>query len=195
VRIRKSTFFGKIIHPLKTKEMKKIILLFVLAGSIFACSKKEDGAAASASTSTDPSAVLAGVVIDTSANVGLVMKAIRAIESGDSAAYRATYAPDVVFHDNLDSMGLNENMTMFKTMAEKGIKLKVEMGPVWENQFDKPSKKKGYTNYVMSKSTFIFTRGEKQTKMVIFAVDAIKDGKQVEEWLHYDRSAFVEISK
>ena len=175
--------------------MKKIVLLFVLAGSIFACSKKEDGAAASASTSTDPSAVLAGVVIDTSANVGLVMKAIRAIESGDSAAYRATYAPDVVFHDNLDSMGLNENMTMFKTMAEKGIKLKVEMGPVWENQFDKPSKKKGYTNYVMSKSTFIFTRGEKQTKMVIFAVDAIKDGKQVEEWLHYDRSAFVEISK
>ncbi|MFM2442080.1 MAG: hypothetical protein RL449_721, partial [Bacteroidota bacterium] len=27
--------------------MKKIILLFALAGSIFACTKKEDGAAAS----------------------------------------------------------------------------------------------------------------------------------------------------
>ncbi|MFM1780603.1 MAG: hypothetical protein RJB49_897, partial [Bacteroidota bacterium] len=26
--------------------MKKIVLLFVLAGSIFACTKKEDGAAA-----------------------------------------------------------------------------------------------------------------------------------------------------
>jgi hypothetical protein len=174
--------------------MKKIVLLFVLAGSIFACTKKEDGAAA-ATTSTDPSVVLAGVVIDTSANVGLVMKAITAIEAGDSATYRSTYSPDVVFHDNLDSMGINENMQMFKIMAEKGIKLKIEMGPVWENQFDKPSKKKGYTNYVMSKCKFIFTRGEMKSEMVVFAVDAIRDGKQVEEWLHYDRSAFVEISK
>ncbi|MEY3918049.1 MAG: hypothetical protein RLZZ132_384, partial [Bacteroidota bacterium] len=94
--------------------MKKIVLLFVLAGSIFACTKKEDGAAAAATTSTDPSVVLAGVVIDTSANVGLVMKAITAIEAGDSATYRSTYSPDVVFHDNLDSMGINENMQMFK---------------------------------------------------------------------------------
>jgi hypothetical protein len=174
--------------------MKKIILLFALAGSIFACTKKEDGAAASASTSTDPSAVLAGVVIDTSANVGLVMKSIAAIESGDTATYRATYSADAVFHDNLDSMGINENMMMFKAMADKGIKLKIEMGPVWENQFDKPTKK-GYTNYVMSKCKFIFTRGDKSTSTVIFAIDAIKDGKQVEEWLFYDKGAFAEISK
>jgi hypothetical protein len=173
--------------------MKKIILLFALAGSIFACSKKEEGAAA-ATTSTDPSAVLTGVVIDTSANVGLTMKSIAAIESGDTATYRATYSSDVVFHDNLDSMGINENMMMFKAMADKGIKLKIEMGPVWENQFDKPTKK-GYTNYVMSKSKFIFTRGDKTTSTVIFAIDAIKDGKQVEEWLFYDRGAFAEISK
>ena len=105
--------------------MKKIILLFALAGSIFACTKKEDGAAVA--TSADPSVVTNGIVIDTSANVGLVMKAITAIESGDSATYRSTYSPDVVFHDNLDSMGINENMQMFKIMAEKGIKLKIDI--------------------------------------------------------------------
>jgi hypothetical protein len=172
--------------------MKKIILLFVLAGSIFACTKKEDGAAAT--TSTDPSVVTNGIVIDTSANVGLVMKAITAIEAGDSATYRSTYSPDVVFHDNLDSMGINENMAMFKLMADKGIKLKIEMGPVWENQLAKPTRK-GYTNVVMSRCNFIFTKGEKKTEMVVFTVDAIKDGKQVEEWLYYDRGAFAEISK
>ena len=169
--------------------MKKIILLFVLAGSIFACSKKEDGAVASAD-----GVIKNGITIDTSANVGLTMKSIAAIESGDTATYRATYSADAVFHDNLDSMGINENMMMFKAMADKGIKLKIEMGPVWENQFDKPSKK-GYTNYVMSKCKFIFTRGDKSTSTVIFAIDAIKDGKQVEEWLFYDRGAFAEISK
>jgi hypothetical protein len=47
----------------------------------------------------------------------------------------------------------------------------------------------------MSKCKFIFTRGEKKSEMVVFAVDAIRDGKQVEEWLHYDRGAFAEISK
>jgi hypothetical protein len=169
--------------------MKKIILLFVLAGSIFACSKKEDGAVASAD-----GVIKNGITIDTSANVGLTMMSIAAIESGDTATYRATYSADAVFHDNLDSMGINENMMMFKAMADKGIKLKIEMGPVWENQFDKPSKK-GYTNYVMSKCKFIFTRGDKSTSTVIFAIDAIKDGKQVEEWLFYDRGAFAEISK
>ena len=174
--------------------MKKIILLFALAGSIFACTKKEEGAAASASTSTDPSAVLAGVVIDTSANVGLTMKSIAAIESGDTATYRATYSADAIFHDNLDSMGIEGNMAMFKLFAEKGVKVKIEMGPVWENQFDKPTRK-GYTNYVMSKCKFIFTRGEKTASTIIFAVDAIKDGKQVEEWLIYDKTAFTELIK
>ena len=95
--------------------MKKIILLFVLAGSIFACTKKEEGAAAT--TSTDPSVVTNGIVIDTSANVGLTMKSIAAIESGDTATYRSTYSADAIFHDNLDSMGINENMAMFKSVS------------------------------------------------------------------------------
>jgi hypothetical protein len=181
----------KLFTLLKTKEMKKIILLFVLAGSIFACTKKEDGAA---SASTDPSVVLNGIVIDSSANVDLTEKSIKAIESGDTATYRSTYSADAIFHDNLDSMGINENMAMFKLMADKGIKLKIEMGPVWENQLAKPTRK-GYTNIVMSKCKFIFTRGDKKTETMIFAVDAIKDGKQVEEWLYYDRGAFAEISK
>jgi hypothetical protein len=169
--------------------MKKIILLFALAGSIFACSKKEDGAAASASANGQN-----GITIDSSANTDLVRKSMGAIETGDTTTYRATYSPDVVFHDNLDSMGIEGNMAMFKMFSEKGIKVKLEVGPVWENQFDKPNEK-GVSNFVMGYTTFIFTRGDKTAKTVIFSVDAIKDGKQVEEWLIYDKAAIAEISK
>ncbi len=166
--------------------MKKIILLFVLAGSVFACTKKEEGATASKGQS--------GIVIDSSANTDLVRKSVAAIQSGDSATYRTTYAPNVVFHDNLDSTGIDGNMAMFKLFAEKGIKLQIEVGPVWENQYDKPNRK-GVSNYVMAYTTFTFTRGDKTTKTVIFSVDAIKDGIQVEEWLVYDKAAMAEIAK
>ena len=169
--------------------MKKIILLFVLAGSIFACTKKEEGAAASTGAKGQ-----SGITIDSSANTDLVRKSVGAIESGDTATYRSTYTSDVIFHDNLDSMGIDGNMAMFKLFAEKGIKVKIELGPIWENQFDKPNEK-GVSNYVMAYTTFTFTRGDKSTKTVIFSVDAIKDGKQVEEWLIYDRAAIAEISK
>jgi hypothetical protein len=169
--------------------MKKIILLFALAGSIFACSKKEDGAVASTGAKGQ-----SGITIDSSANTDLVRKSVGAIESGDTATYRSTYTSDVIFHDNLDSMGIDGNMAMFKLFAEKGIKVKIELGPIWENQFDKPNEK-GVSNYVMAYTTFTFTRGDKSTKTVIFSVDAIKDGKQVEEWLIYDRAAIAEISK
>ena len=166
--------------------MKKIILLFVLAGSVFACTKKEEGATASKGQS--------GIVIDSSANTDLVRKSVASIQSGDSATYRTTYAPNVVFHDNLDSTGIDGNMAMFKLFAEKGIKLQIEVGPVWENQYDKPNSK-GVSNYVMAYTTFTFTRGDKTTKTVIFSVDAIKDGIQVEEWLVYDKAAMAEIAK
>lgn len=74
-----------------------------------------------------------GITIDSSANTDLVRKMIAAYESGDSAAYRSTYSTDVIFHDNLDSMGIDGNMSMFKVSSDKGIKISVIVGPVWEN--------------------------------------------------------------
>jgi hypothetical protein len=169
--------------------MKKIILLFALAGSIFACTKKEESTADSAKVPGQN-----GITIDSSANTDLYKKSIKAIESGDTVAYRSTYAPDVVFHDNLDSMTLDANMAMFKAFADRGIKVKIELGPVWESQYDKPNEK-GITNYVSGYMTLILTRGDKTAKTFIHTVDAIKDGKLVEEWSLYDRAAMVEIMK
>ena len=169
--------------------MKKIILLFALAGSIFACSNKEDGANASKGAKGQN-----GITIDSSANIDLVRKMIVQFETGDSVTYRSTYSADVIFHDNLDSMGIDENVSIFKVAAEKGIKVKVVVGPVWENQFDKPSPK-GFTSFVMSHTTNIYTRGDKTATNVTFAVDAIKDGKLVEEWLFYDKTAVTELFK
>ena len=48
---------------------------------------------------------------------------------------------------------------------------------------------------VIAGLVFFMGGGDKTAKTVIFAVDAIKDGKQAEEWLIYDRTAFAEISK
>jgi hypothetical protein len=169
--------------------MKKIILLFALAGSIFACTNKEDGATASNGAKGQN-----GITIDSSANTDLVRKMIVSYETGDSVTYRSTYSADVIFHDNLDSMGIDENVSMFKVAAEKGIKISVVVGPVWENQFDKHTSK-GYTSYVMSHTTNVYTRGDKTAKNVTFVVDAIKDGKLVEEWLFYDKTAIAEIFK
>lgn len=168
--------------------MKKIMLLFALAGSIFACAKKEGGTAAANAIGQS------GITIDSSANTDLVRKSMAALVSGDTATYRSTYSPDVVFHDNLDSMGIDGNMAIFKLFADKGIKVTLKAGPVWENQRDKPTSK-GQTNFVLAYSTLIFTRGEKMTKTVIFSIDAIKDGKQIEEWSIYDKAAIAEISK
>jgi len=169
--------------------MKKIILLFALAGSIFACTKKEEGAAASAGINGQ-----SGITLDSSANIELVKKSVMAIETGDTAVYRSTYAADVVFHDNLDSMGLDANMAMFKLFADKGVKVKVEFGPIWESINNKASDK-GITNYVISYQTITLTKGDKSMKTLINSVDAIKDGKLTEEWLVYDRAAMIEMTK
>ncbi len=169
--------------------MKKIILLFALAGSIFACTKKEEGAESTARVPGQN-----GITIDSSANTDLFKQSLKALESGDTATYRSTYAPDVVFHDNLDSMTLDANMAMFKAFADKGVTVKVELGPVWESQYDKANEK-GITNYVSGYMTLILTKGDKTAKTFIHTVDAIKDGKLVEEWSLYDRAAMAEIMK
>lgn len=119
---------------------------------------------------------------------------IAAYESGDSATYRSAYSNDVIFHDNLDSMGMDGNLSWFKVVADKAIKISVLVGPVQENQFDKPTSK-GYTSYVMSHTTNVYKRGDKTAKNLSFVVDAIKDGKLVEEWLFYDKAAVAEIFK
>ena len=169
--------------------MKKIILLFVLAGSIFACTKKEEGVAGSAKVPGQN-----GITIDSSANTDLYKQSLKSLESGDTATYRSTYAPDVVFHDNLDSMSLDANMAMFKSFADKGIKVKIEFGPIWETQNNKANEK-GITNYVSGYMTLTLTRGDKTAKTFIHTVDAVKDGKLVEEWSLYDRAAMAEIMK
>jgi hypothetical protein len=55
---------------------------------------------------------------------------IAAYESGDSATYRSAYSNDVIFHDNLDSMGMDGNLSWFKVVADKAIKISVLVGPV-----------------------------------------------------------------
>jgi hypothetical protein len=91
-------------------------------------------------------------------------------------------------------MSLDANMAMFKSFADKGIKVKIEFGPIWETQNNKANEK-GITNYVSGYMTLILTRGDKTAKTFIHTIDAVKDGKLVEEWSLYDRAAMAEIMK
>jgi hypothetical protein len=47
----------------------------------------------------------------------------------------------------------------------------------------------------MSHTTNVYKRGDKTAKNLSFVVDAIKDGKLVEEWLFYDKATVAEIFK
>ena len=60
---------------------------------------------------------------------------------------------------------------------------------VWE-EVNYKADEKGVKNYVLAYCTNTWTKGDKSVQIVTFQVDAIKDGKIVEEWNVYDSAAF-----
>jgi len=161
-----------------------------LLTTLFACqSKTETSATANYPTNA------AGYNLDSTANTDLVIKTVKAMEAMDTATYRSIYATNAIFHDNLDSMNLDQNMSMFNLFKSKGITVKVlEIQPIWEAVNKVPSQK-GITNYVISYQTAQFTKGDKNIKVVMNVVDAMKDGKITEEWITYDTKGLSELIK
>jgi hypothetical protein len=50
-------------------------------------------------------------------------------------------------------------------------------------------------NYVISYQYAALTKGDKTVKVVISAVDLIKNGKIVQEWLAYDTAGIMSLFK
>jgi hypothetical protein len=164
--------------------MKKLLIIAcVMAGGIMSCSKEENKAPEGA----------VGYILSKSDNIDLSIKSMTALTNLDSANYRSTYSEDAVFYDNLDSMGLNQNMAIMGALKAKGITMKLDkILDIHEEVTNEPSYY-GASHFVYAYAVFTLTRGDKQKKVVIHTVDGIKDGKQVVEWLRYDTKGINEI--
>lgn len=170
--------------------MKKIVYCVIITTTLFACQSK---------TNTDASNKFpenaTGYNLDSTANTDIVLKTVKAMEAMDTVAYRSFYASDAVFHDNLDSMSLDQNVSLINLFKSKGVVVKItSTAPIWELVNNKPSST-GVTNYVISYQFGEFTKGDKTVKVVMNTVDAFKDGKIVEEWITYDTRKIYELLK
>jgi|LakMenE01Jun11ns_1017448.scaffolds.fasta_scaffold9580149_2 hypothetical protein len=168
--------------------MKKFILACLVVSTIIACSPKTE----TASTFAAPKD-LTSYNLDSSANIDIVKKMVVAFEVMDSATYRSLYADSVKFHDNVNDMTLDQNVTVFNYFKSNGITVKVEkVDPIWEivNKVASPN---GVTNYVMSFHHNIFKKGDKEVKVIVNVVNGMKDGKIVEEWNIYDTKPMMDL--
>jgi len=169
--------------------MKKIILAAFVASSLFACQSKTE----STSTNNFP-AEADGYTLAASDNIELARKSAKYIESGDTAAYRATYSADAVIHENAADETVSQNMAAIQAVRDAGVKITIDSGAIYhEVVYSTP--KGGHTNYVFAYMVMTMAKGGKQLKINMHAVDAVKDGKQVEEWLFYDTKGVAELLK
>ena len=170
--------------------MKKIIYGLAIATTLFACQSKTESTA----TSDVPANAL-GYNLDSTENTAKVQEMISQLNGMDTAKYRSFYAADAIFHDNLDSTTLDQNISMFNSFKANGISIKVtSVGPIWE-LVNKKASPTGVTNYVISYQYADFSKGDKTVKVVMNSVDAFKDGKIVEEWNTYDTRKIAELMK
>lgn len=170
--------------------MKKLVYSLVIATALFACQTKN----VTVENPDYPSNAV-GYNLDTTENTKVILKAVKAMETLDTATYRSLYASDAIFHDNLDTTSLDENIAMISSFKTSGIDFKIiGVSPYWEI-VNKKASPTGVTNYVMSYQTAEFKKGDKSIKVIMNSVDAFKDGKIVEEWNTYDTRKIYELMK
>ena len=168
--------------------MKKFILSCFVVSSIIACSPKTE----TTSTFAAPKD-LNSYNLDSSANTELVKKMVVAFETMDSVTYRTCYADSAKFHDNGKEMTLDQNLGYFNFFKSNNVTVKVDkIDPIWEI-VNKEAAPNGVTNFVMSYQHTIYKKGDKEVKVIVNIVDAMKDGKIVEEWAIYDTKAMLEL--
>ena len=167
--------------------MKKVMASLALITTLFACQSNSGGFKIPENAN--------GYNIDSTANTEIILKTVKAMEAMDTVAYRSYYAPNAIFHDNLDTINLDQNIQMISTFKAAGVGVKItSTAPIWELVNKKPSST-GVTNYVISFQFAEFTKGDKTVKVVMNLVDAFKDGKIVEEWGIYDTKNVYELLK
>ena len=161
----------------------------IVAASLVACTNPKE-------TSTAAPAVpnVNGYTVDSSANIDLIKKSNTAGSTGDMATYKSTYSDSAVFHDNLKKATLSENLEMLAQFKKAGLSFGIEYGALWETINNKANEK-GVSHYVLGYLTATFKKGDKSVKVGQFQIDAVKDGKIVEEWIVYDPTDLMSLMK
>ena len=108
--------------------MKKLVASFALFTMLMACQSKTESTA-----NVNYPENAAGYNLDSTANTETVINTIKAMQAWDTAKYRSYYANDAKFHDNLDSMSLDQNVQMISTFKDHGVSVKIiSTSPNWE---------------------------------------------------------------
>ena len=160
--------------------------LIALTGLLFISCKKET---APDSTTPEVPKTANGYNLPTSENIDFQKKCNTAWEKGNIEEYKTYYAEDCVFHDNNKQTTLAENVDFNTELFKSDVKVTIKYDVIWEN-INFKADDKGVKNYVLAYTTNTWTKGDKSIQVVNFQVDAIKDGKIVEEWNVYDAAAF-----
>jgi hypothetical protein len=170
--------------------MKKI-LLALLCISTFAKAQTTN----SSSTNLPTEGFISGYSLEQSPNTNLVLQSVKAIEAQDTEKYKTFYASDAKFHNNAEEENLEQNIAFISALKSNGISVKFErVAPIWE--YVHQSKNMNNPNrYVISYQQAIMSKGDKKTKVVLIAVDLMRDGKIKEEWLSYDTKGIMELMK
>lgn len=161
----------------------------IVTASLVACKDQKQTSTASAALPNT-----SGYTLDSSANIDLIKKSNAAGSTGDMATYKSTYSDSAVFHDNLNKLSLSQNLDMLEQFKKAGLTFTMEYGALWETVNNKPDEK-GVSNYVLGYLTSTFKKGDKTVKVAQFQVDAVKDGKIVEEWIIYDPTEIMALMK
>lgn len=169
--------------------MKKLFMGLIITASLVACKDQKQTSTASAALPNT-----SGYTLDSSANIDLIKKSNAAGSTGDVTTYKSTYSDSAVFHDNLNKLSLSQNLDMLEQFKKAGLTFTMEYGALWETVNNKPDEK-GVSNYVLGYLTSTFKKGDKTVKVAQFQVDAVKDGKIVEEWIIYDPTEIMALMK
>jgi hypothetical protein len=166
--------------------MKKTIALIALTGLLFVSCKKE---AKTEVTTPEIPKTANGYSLPTSENIDFLKKCNAAWVAGNIAEYKSYYAEDAIFHDNNKQTTLAENVAFNTEFLKSNIKPTIRYDVIWE-EVNYKADEKGVKNYVLAYCTNTWKKGDLTVDIVTFQVDAIKDGKIVEEWNVYDSAAF-----
>jgi hypothetical protein len=169
--------------------MKKLLLGLIVTASLFACTNPKE-----TSTATAALPNTTGYTVDSSANIDLIKKSNTAGSTGDLETYKSTYSDSAVFHDNLKKITLSDNLEMVAQFKKSGLTFSIEYGALWETINNKADEK-GVSHYVLGYLTVNFKKGDKSVKVGQFQIDAVKDGKIVEEWIVYDPTELMSLMK
>jgi hypothetical protein len=174
---------------IKILKMKNLILIAVLAITVYSCTSGNQNSVATA----DPHQF--GVNIDSSANIDAIKATFTDLETFDTLSYVKKYADTAIFYDNLRKTNLAENVAMLRQFQASGFKLQVQPKRyVWGSHFNFKDGTEG--DYVYSYIIVNFTKGDKTVEVVNFQGDKFnKDGKVIEEFIVYDQTPIMGLMK